>query len=143
MVYEFENFTIDENRRELVRDGVAVALQPRTLDLVLYLIRHRDRVVSKDELQDEVWGTIVTEDAVARGVMKARKVLGDSPGNPRFIRTIRGRGYRFVQEPTAVRGGRVERDSPHAPLDRRAAVRQPARAILRTSTSATASPRKS
>ncbi len=100
MVYEFENFTIDENRRELVRDGDAVALQARTLDLVLYLIRHRDRVVSKDELQDEVWGTIVTEDAVARGVMKARKVLGDSPGNPRFIRTVRGRGYRFVQEPT-------------------------------------------
>ena len=105
MVYEFENFTIDENRRELVRDGEAVALEPRILDLVLYLIRHRDRVVSKDELQHEVWGTIVTEDAVARGVMKARKVLGDSPGNPRFIRTIRGRGYRFVPEPTESAAG--------------------------------------
>lgn len=103
LVYEFGNCRIDADRREVRRDGSRVDTEPRTLDLLLYLLRFRERVVSKDELQDEVWGTIVTETAVARGIMKARKLLGDSPDNPRYIGTVRGHGYRFIGElkPTA------------------------------------------
>ncbi len=103
MVYVFGNCRIDEERREVFRDGQAAGAEPRTLDLLLYLIRHRHRVVGKDELQDEVWGTIVTETAVARGVMKARKLLGDASGQPRYIRTVRGHGYRFIGHPEAER----------------------------------------
>jgi adenylate cyclase len=96
VVYEFGNMRIDEGRREVFRDGKPAVAEPRTLDLLLYLIRYRDRVVGKDELQDEVWGTIVTEAAVARAVMKARKLIGDASAEPRYIGTVRGHGYRFI-----------------------------------------------
>jgi adenylate cyclase len=96
VVYEFGNIRIDEGRREVFRDGKPSGAEPRTLDLLLYLIRYRDRVVGKDELQDEVWGTIVTEAAVARGIMKARKLIGDASAQPRYIGTVRGHGYRFI-----------------------------------------------
>ncbi|HEX5788107.1 MAG TPA: winged helix-turn-helix domain-containing protein, partial [Woeseiaceae bacterium] len=98
MVYEFGDCRIDAKRREIRRGGRTVEAEPRTLDLLLYFLSHRDRVITKDELQDAVWGTIVTDTAVARGVMKARKILGDSPDDPHYISTVRGHGYRFIGE---------------------------------------------
>jgi adenylate cyclase len=102
VIWNFGTLAIDGDRREIRRDGKAVDVEPRTLDLLLYLIRHRDRAVSKDELQDQVWGTIVSDAALVRGVMKARKVLGDSTEDPRYLETVRGHGYRFVGAPQEV-----------------------------------------
>ena len=70
-----------------------IALEPRTYELLAYLLEHRTDAVSKDELQERVWGTIVSESAVARSVMKLRKALDDS--NEAIIKTVPRFGYKF------------------------------------------------
>jgi len=93
----FADIEIDPHARELRRGGGVVPVEARVLDLLLFLIRHRDRAVSKDELQDSVWtGRIVTEAALTRAIMKARRVIGDDPKRQEMIRTVHGHGYRFV-----------------------------------------------
>ena len=94
MEYRFSGFTLNTRTRELHRDGQPVDLEPRSLDLLVYLLEHSDAAVSKDELQDEVWGTIVSESAVSRAVFKLRKALGDTDES--VIKTVPRFGYRFV-----------------------------------------------
>ena len=96
MRFRFPPFTVDDAAREVRRNGPLVDVEPRAFDLLIYLIRHRDRAVSKDELQDEVWGTIVSESAVSRSVMKLRKALEDRDES--IIKTVPRFGYRFVAE---------------------------------------------
>ncbi|MEO1576457.1 MAG: transcriptional regulator, partial [Pseudomonadota bacterium] len=98
----FGKFRLDVAAREL-RDGDSpVDLQPRVFDLLAYLIEHRDRAVDKNEIQDAVWrGRIVTETALTRAIMKARRAIGDSADQQSMIRTVHGHGYQFVAE---VRG---------------------------------------
>ncbi|MGI9222678.1 MAG: TPR end-of-group domain-containing protein [Woeseiaceae bacterium] len=95
---QFADCIINPASRELTRDGVAVAVEPKTFDLLLYLIAHRERAVGKDELQDNVWGTIVTDAALTRAIMKIRKAVGDETQNSRIIKTIPRFGYRFVAD---------------------------------------------
>ena len=95
---QFADCIIDPARRELSRDGTSIQVEPKAFDLLLYLIAHRDRAVGKDELQNEVWGTIVTDAALTRAIMKARKAVGDETQNSRIIKTIPRFGYRFVAE---------------------------------------------
>ncbi len=92
----FGDLTIDSSARELRRSGEPVDIEPRAFDLLVYLFEHRDRAVSKDELQDEVWGTIVSESALTRSVMKLRRSLGDSDES--IIKTVPRFGYRFVAD---------------------------------------------
>lgn len=94
--YIFGRYTIDQACRELRCEQQSVTVQPRVFDLLLYLIEQRDRAVDKDELQDAVWGTIVTEDALTRAIMKARRAVGDNASEQQVIRTIHGHGYRFI-----------------------------------------------
>ncbi|MEM9743875.1 MAG: tetratricopeptide repeat protein [Pseudomonadota bacterium] len=111
--YEFAGLTLSLATRELTRDGEVIDVQRRVFDLLAFLLEHRDRTVSKDELQDAVWpGTIVTEAALSRAVMKARRAVGDDAGDPRVIRTVHGQGYRFIASvvpltPPAMVGGTV------------------------------------
>ena len=83
---QFADCSLDAASRELTRDGKIVAIEPRTLDLLLYLIAHRDRAVGKDELQDNVWGTIVSDAALTRAIMKVRKAVGDATQNSKIIK---------------------------------------------------------
>ena len=94
MEYRFSGFTLNTRARELRQNGEPVELEPRSLDLLAYLLKHRDAAVSKDELQDKVWGTIVSESAVSRAVFKLRKALGDTDES--IIKTVPRFGYRFV-----------------------------------------------
>ena len=97
--YDFNVLSLDVASRELTADGRNVDIQRRVLDLLVYLIEHRDRAVGKEELQDAVWpGTIVTETALTRAVMKARRAVGDDATNQAVIKTVHGHGYRFVAE---------------------------------------------
>jgi len=74
-----------------------VPIEHRAFDLLVYLIEHRDRAVSKEELQEAVWPRmILTESALTRCVMKARKAVGDDSQRQTIIRTVHGHGYRFV-----------------------------------------------
>jgi DNA-binding winged helix-turn-helix (wHTH) protein len=97
MRVRFGEFELDEARFELFREGAAVAVQPKVLDLILYLVRNRERMVTKDELFREVWaGVMVTEAALGQAITQARRVLGDSRTEQHMIRTIHGKGFRFV-----------------------------------------------
>jgi len=97
LIYLFEDFSLDPGRRELRRGGTLVAVEPRVFDLLLYLVRNRDRVVSKDDLIAEVWdGRIVSDSALTSRMNGARNAVGDSGAEQRLIRTVARKGHRFV-----------------------------------------------
>jgi DNA-binding winged helix-turn-helix (wHTH) protein/ATP/maltotriose-dependent transcriptional regulator MalT len=93
--YRFGPCELDEARRSLSAHGRELKLQPRVFDLLCYLVRHRERVVSKDELLDALWpGTIVVDNALQRVVSLARSALTDA-GLGEAVRTYARHGYRF------------------------------------------------
>jgi DNA-binding winged helix-turn-helix (wHTH) protein/TolB-like protein len=93
----FEDFVLDADRRELRRGGALVAVQPQVFDLLACIIDQSHRVLSRDDLLERVWGgRIVSESTLATRINAARRALGDSGQEQRLIRTIRGRGIRFV-----------------------------------------------
>lgn len=97
-VFHFGRCELHVGARELRVGGQPRALEPLAFDLLAYLLRHRNRVVSKDELMDEVWlGRIVSVGSVARAVMMVRQAIGDD-GEPPMLSTVHRVGYRFVGE---------------------------------------------
>src|SRR5262245_78071 len=79
------------------RGGQEVALEPKAFDVLRFLIEHRDRLVTKDELLDHVWrDTFVTPNALTRAVAQLRKALGDEAREAHIIETVAKRGYRFI-----------------------------------------------
>ena len=107
MVWSFGEFRLDPVRFELSSGGEPVALEPQVLSLLIHLIRNSDRMVSKDEIVAAVWnGGIASDASIASRVRSARRAVGDDGERQRVIRTIHGRGYRFVaalQEADAAR----------------------------------------
>jgi pimeloyl-ACP methyl ester carboxylesterase len=94
-----DDVLIDTERFLLERDGTDVRVEPQVFDVLAYLIAHRDRVVLKNELLDEVWGDrFVSESALTSRIKDARRVVGDDGTQQRMIQTVHGRGYRFVGE---------------------------------------------
>jgi pimeloyl-ACP methyl ester carboxylesterase/DNA-binding winged helix-turn-helix (wHTH) protein len=97
MLFLFEDFTLDVDRRELRRGPNAIAVEPQVFDLLVCLIRNRDRVVSRDDLIASVWGgRIVSESTLASRINAARAAIGDSGEAQRLIKTIQRKGIRFV-----------------------------------------------
>jgi DNA-binding winged helix-turn-helix (wHTH) protein/tetratricopeptide (TPR) repeat protein len=97
--FRFGDFELRSATHELLCNNQRIDLQPRVFDLIEYLLLHRDRVISKDELQQALWsGRIVTEAALTRAVMKARRALDEAAGQADIIKTEHSRGYRFVGE---------------------------------------------
>ncbi len=97
MQYEFDGFVLDPERRELRRGGETVAVAPLVFDLLLHFVRHRERVISKDDLLDAVWdGRIVSESTLASHINAVRKAIGDSGTEQRLLRTMARKGFRFV-----------------------------------------------
>lgn len=93
--YRFGACELDEARRSLTAHGREVRLQPRVFDLLCYLVRHRERVVPKDELLDTLWpGAVVVDNALQRVVSLARSALAEA-GLPEAVRTYARHGYRF------------------------------------------------
>jgi len=96
-IYVFGAYTLDTQRYELRRGGEPLPLEPKVFDVLTYLVQHCDRLVSKDELLEQVWcGASVGEAALVRCIVAARKAIGDRPETPPIIQTVRSRGYRFV-----------------------------------------------
>ena len=97
--YEFGPFALDADKRLLLRDGVPVPLAPKALETLLALIEYRDRVVTKDELLQRIWGdTVVEEGGLTRNISILRKALGEKPDDHHYVVTVPGRGYRFVAD---------------------------------------------
>jgi DNA-binding winged helix-turn-helix (wHTH) protein len=95
--YLFEDYTFDTERHELHRGVDAVSITPQVFDLLEYMIRNRERVVSKDELISAVWnGRIVSDAALTTRLNAARNAIGDSGDKQCLIKTLPRRGFRFV-----------------------------------------------
>jgi TolB-like protein len=95
--YTFENCTFDTDRRELYRGADVITVAPQVFDLLNYLIRNREHVVSKDDLINDIWkGRIVSDSALTTRMNVARSVIGDSGDEQRLIKTLPRKGFRFV-----------------------------------------------
>jgi TolB-like protein len=95
--YNFENYAIDIDRRELRRGADVVSVAPQVFDLLDYLIRNRERVVSKDDLIKAIWnGRSVSDAALTTRLNVARSAIGDSGLEQRLIKTLPRKGFRFV-----------------------------------------------
>ncbi len=105
MIYAFDDSEVDLRRYELRRDGRARRIEPQVFDVLVLLVRERDRVVTKEEILDTVWGDrFVSESALTSRIKALRQALGDDGKAQRLVRTVRGRGYQFVAE-VDERGG--------------------------------------
>jgi TolB-like protein len=99
VVFRFGDYVLDIERRELRRGAEPVALEPQVFDLLVYLVRNRDRVVSKDDSIQGVWGgRIVSDSALTTRLNAVRKAVNDSGVEQRLIRTVPRRGVRFIGE---------------------------------------------
>ena len=97
MRYLFEEYAFDTDRRELYRGADAVSVAPQVFDLIDYLIRNRERIVSKDDLIKIIWnGRSISDAALTTRLNAARTAIGDSGEQQRFIKTLPRRGFRFV-----------------------------------------------
>jgi TolB-like protein/Flp pilus assembly protein TadD len=113
LYFRFADFEIDIARHELRQSGTVVHIEPQVFDLIVHLIRNRDRIVGKDELFDVIWeGRIVSEATLSSRISAARRALRDSGNDQSLIRTVFKRGFRFV--------GNVDEESsaPSAAIER-------------------------
>ncbi|MCL7940577.1 winged helix-turn-helix domain-containing protein [Halomonas sp. ATCH28] len=106
MIYRFERFEFDPEAARLLDSGQPVALEPQVLHLLQYLVENRDRIVTKDELIDEIWqGRVVSDAALNTRIRAVRRALGDDRAQQKFLRTYPKRGFQFVAETDCLEGG--------------------------------------
>ncbi|WP_298563089.1 winged helix-turn-helix domain-containing protein [uncultured Aliiroseovarius sp.] len=99
MIFLFGDFELDIDRREIRLFGDAVPVEPKVFDLLHFMVQNKDRVLSKDELVEEVWqGRFISDSAVSSAIKFARKVVGDNGKEQHTIKTVFGKGFRFVKE---------------------------------------------
>lgn len=98
-MFVFDDFRLDAARRELWHGDQRIAVEPQVFDLLVFLVRNRHRVVSKDEVHDAIWsGRVVSDSTMTSRINAARTALGDTGEQQRLIRTIARKGFRFVGE---------------------------------------------
>ncbi|HET9794966.1 MAG TPA: winged helix-turn-helix domain-containing protein [Thermoanaerobaculia bacterium] len=115
--FEFAGYRIDEERRLLLRDGEPVPLTSRVFDTLLALVKNSGRLLSKEELMREVWGSAhVEEGNLTVNISVLRKALEEKPDQHRFIVTVPGRGYRFIAE-VMEESAEPEEKQPMPPAD--------------------------
>ena len=101
--FAFDDYTLDVARRELQRGMDLQPVEPQVFDLLVFLIQHRDRVVSKDDLIEAVWsGRVVSESTLTSRINAVRRVIGDNGRQQRLVRTFPRKGVRFVGDVTEV-----------------------------------------
>jgi len=124
----FAGHEIDLRSQELRRAGQAIHVEPQVYDILVHLVRHRDRVVSKDELFETIWnGRIVSEAALSSRINAARKAIGDDGERQELIKTIHRRGFRFVGN---IEEAAVPVDAPAAPAELAIPSRKPSIAVM-------------
>lgn len=104
-IYRFDGFQLDPLKRQLLRDGEPVPLNPKAFDLLFALVQHSGQLLTKDDLFQLVWHNQIVEDSNLTVTMSAiRKALGEKASQPRYIATVSGEGYRFVGDVRVVGG---------------------------------------
>jgi len=108
MAWIFGDFRLDPERFELGRGAASVELEPQVLALLIHLIRHRARMVTKEEIAEVVWhGRIVSDASISSRIRSARQAVGDDGHHQTTIRTVHGRGFRFVAEVVETRTDQI------------------------------------
>ena len=103
--FKFKNFTLDLEKRVLLRDGEPVPLTPKAFDTLALLVRRSGHVVGKDELLEEIWAdAFVEESTIAQNIFTLRKALGRNHAENQFIETVPKHGYRFIADVEVVDG---------------------------------------
>jgi len=96
-IYRFDDFLVDPDTWKLCKNGDEVHLEPIVLKLLIHLISHRDRLVTRQELMDTVWGdTVISESALSKAAARLRKALDDDSAAPLYLETVHSQGYRFI-----------------------------------------------
>src|SRR6201988_3087819 len=102
-MYGFGEFTLDPRRRTLLRGDLPVSLTPKAFDVLFFLLQNPNRLVTKEELLQGVWGdTFVEEGNLTQYISHLRKALGDNPEDTRLIVTIARKGYQFTADVTVA-----------------------------------------
>jgi TolB-like protein len=131
MRFEFDDYVLDVEQRELRCKGELVSLEPQVFDLLVYLIANRDRVVTRGDIFGAVWqGRIVSDAALASRINAARLAIGDNGADQRLIRTLRSRGYRFVASAQQLVQPLAVEASPEAFMIRPPIPERPSVAVL-------------
>tara|TARA_R110002072_G_scaffold1780_10_gene14847 strand:- start:73940 stop:76534 length:2595 start_codon:yes stop_codon:yes gene_type:complete len=121
MIYLINEFELDIELQELRCEGKSVSIQKKVFELLTFLIENRNTALTKDQIQDAVWpGTIVSETAITRAILKARRALNDDAAEQKLIKTVHGHGYRFVGEVIESEGDSVEYARHEMETERRA-----------------------
>ena len=121
-VWHFGEFELDTQRYELRGGGTVIRVEPQVFDVMTHLVSNHDRMVTKAELFDTVWGgRFVGEAALTSRIKAARRALGDDGESQRYIRTVRGRGYQFVAEIATAPTGPLPPPQEWPPLRQRIA----------------------
>ncbi len=124
MIIQFNKITIDTKTFDVSRDGEHIDIEPKVYDLIVYLIKNRERVVSRDDILENVWqGVIVSDTSLSNRIKSARQVLGDDGQLQHTIKTVHGRGYQFVAEIDAAK-------TPENPSNKIAKVSKTQRLLL-------------
>jgi DNA-binding winged helix-turn-helix (wHTH) protein/tetratricopeptide (TPR) repeat protein len=130
MIWTFGDFKLDPDRFELTCGDTPVRVEPQVLSLLVHLVRHRDRLVGKEEIVHAVWnGRAVSDASIASRIRSARQAIGDDGERQSVIRTVHGRGFRFVAEVVEIVPARPEAASPQAGLGS-AVMSRPSIAVL-------------
>src|SRR5579872_1089127 len=104
-LYEFGPFQVDPEKELLLRGKEAVALTPKTFQILLVLVRHSQEIVTKEDMLKTVWpDTFVEEANLSRNIFLLRKALGETPQDHQYIVTVPGRGYRLAEDVKLVPG---------------------------------------
>jgi DNA-binding winged helix-turn-helix (wHTH) protein len=112
--FQFGEFIVDDDARQLARAGTAVHLSPKAFDLLAALVRERPRVLSKEDLHSLLWpDSYVSDASLAMLVAELRAALGESAREPRYVRTVHRHGYAFQGEARELAGATPPHESPH------------------------------
>ena len=118
MAWSFGDYRLDPERFQLTCRDVPVRLEPQVLSLLIHLVRNRDHMVTKDEVVAAVWnGEAVSDASISSRIRSARQAVGDDGEKQAVIRTVHGRGFRFVAEvmPSSPAHAETERFAPVPP----------------------------
>src|SRR6266581_9570475 len=95
---QFGVFVLDVDRYELSRAGKPVRMERIPMDLLILLVQEKGRLISREEIIERLWGKNLyfdTDNSINTAIRKIRNALGDDAGNPQYVETVQGKGYRF------------------------------------------------
>jgi len=111
MIYQFGEFEIDTQNYQLSNNGTAVDVEPKVYDLLCYLVVNRNKLVTRDELFENIWpGQIVSDTSLSNQIKAARKAIGDNGRAQSRIKTVHGRGYQFIVPTEEIASSNIKPD---------------------------------